>query len=298
MISGKSPLAMGRNPRLLGFKMAGPTEALAKLLSDDDPETVRLVREQLVSIGEDNPAALLELVEADDALVSSHARDVLGEVGSRCADYDFSMVCHLGGESFDIEQAAWGLARAIEPDVCTVDFEDEVNGWGRELLSRLPRAASHAERVGLLSKFVFGELGFRGNSDRYYAEENSLMTRVVERRRGIPISLTLLAIMVGSRAAMKIEGINLPGHFIAKHGEVFFDPFHGGRILDRQGIRSILNRQGLELKPSHLLPATPRQFLMRILANLLYVYDLDGETAKHERVKSWMDAIACGFTAR
>jgi regulator of sirC expression with transglutaminase-like and TPR domain len=289
---------MGRNPRLLDCKMAGPTEALAKLLRDDDPETVRLVKEQLVSIAEDNPSALLELADTDDALVSSHARDVLNEVGGRCADYDFSMVCHSGGEVFDIEQAAWSLARAIEPDFCTVDCEEEVNAWGRELLSRLPRAASNADRVGLLSKFLFGELGFCGNGERYYAEENSLMTRVVENRRGIPISLTLLAMMVGSRAAMKIEGINLPGHFIARHGEVFFDPFHGGRILDRAGIRSILNRQGLELKPSHLLPATPRQFLMRMLANLLYVYDLDGDTAKHERVKSWMDAIACGFTAR
>jgi regulator of sirC expression with transglutaminase-like and TPR domain len=97
---------------------------------------------------------------------------------------------------------------------------------------------------------------------------------------------------------MKIDGINLPGHFIARHGDLFFDPFHGGRILKREDLRSILSRQGIELKESHLQPASPRQFLMRILANLLYVYDLDGDTERHGMVRTWMDALACGLLVK
>jgi regulator of sirC expression with transglutaminase-like and TPR domain len=100
--------------------------------------------------------------------------------------------------------------------------------------------------------------------------------------------------MVASRAAMKIEGINLPGHFIARHGEVYFDPFHRGRILTRPDVESILLRQGLELKDCHLQPATPRQMLLRMLANLLYVYDLHGDCEKLERVRGWIRALKCG----
>ncbi len=57
---------------------------------------------------------------------------------------------------------------------------------------------------------------------------------------GIPITLTILYRMVGARAGMKVEGINLPGHFIARHGEVYFDPFHRGRILTKADCEEIL----------------------------------------------------------
>jgi regulator of sirC expression with transglutaminase-like and TPR domain len=114
----------------------------------------------------------------------------------------------------------------------------------------------------------------------------------VDSKAGIPITLALVYMMVGSRAGMRIEGINLPGHFIARHAGVFFDPFHAGRILTLADVKHLLVRQNLEFKESHLLPATPRQFLLRMLANLLYVYDLDGEDDKRDRVKGWMDAIS------
>jgi regulator of sirC expression with transglutaminase-like and TPR domain len=103
--------------------------------------------------------------------------------------------------------------------------------------------------------------------------------------------------MVGSRAGMRIEGINLPGHFIARHSGVFFDPFHAGRILKLSDVKQLLVRQNIEFKESHLLPATPRQFLLRMLANLLYVYDLDEEDEKRDRIKEWMDAISYGAIA-
>ena len=148
------------------------------------------------------------------------------------------------------------------------------------------------QRIPLAAPFE-GVVDFRGNADNYYCERNSLLPRVIETRSGIPLTLTLIYMMVGSRAAMKIEGINLPGHFIARHGEVYFDPFHRGRILSRVDVECILFRQGLELKDCHLQTSTPRQILVRMLANLLYVYDLQGECQKHERVRGWMQALKC-----
>jgi regulator of sirC expression with transglutaminase-like and TPR domain len=146
--------------------------------------------------------------------------------------------------------------------------------------------------VLLLTEFLSDELGFRGNSSCYYCEENSLLPHVVSSRVGIPISLALVYMMVGSRAGMRIEGINLPGHFIARHSGVFFDPFHAGRILTMPDVKQLLVRQNIEFKESHLNPASPRQFLLRMLANLLYVYDLDEEDEKRDRVKGWVDTIS------
>lgn len=289
---------MGANPSLLVAKMVANEEALAKLLSDDDPITVKLVKEQLASMAEDNPGLLEELANGGSPAMQRHARELLADLQGREACGDFWLLCHLGGDRFDIEKAAWLLSRALLPGFSTTPHEEQVNEWGIEFLSRIHGAATNEDRIRLLGEFLSGELRFRGNSDCYYCEENSLLPRLLSTRMGIPISLSLLYMMVGSRAGMKIEGINLPGHFIAKHGDLFFDPFHGGRILGRDDLRSILCRQGIELKESHLQPASPRQFLMRILANLLYVYDLDGDSARHALVKSWMDALACGVATK
>lgn len=272
--------------------MVPNTQALIRLLSDGDPETVRLVKQQLFSMAEDNPRCLDGLSSADDEQVSRHAREIIDEIEGQNAARDFELLCHLGGENFAVEQAAWMLARAVQPEKCTLTFEEQVDEWGREFLSRVPRAADSRERVILLTEFLSDELGFRGNSSCYYCQENSLLPHVIPSRVGIPISLALVYMMVGSRAGMRIEGINLPGHFIARHSGVFFDPFHGGRILSLSDVKQLLARQNIEFKESHLLPATPRQFLLRMLANLLYVYDLDEEDEKRDRVKGWMDAIS------
>ena len=274
--------------------MPAQRDALIKLLHDDDPETVRLVKEQLVAGGDERIPEIQELMMVDDARVSRHAREVLTAITGRNAVEEFSLLCHFFGDGLDLEQSCWSLARALDPGVCTLPYEHKLNVWGRQFLVAISGAVSNRERVLLLSKFLSEELDFRGNGDDYYRERNSLLPRVIESRAGIPISLAFVYMMVGSRAAMKIEGINLPGHFIARHGEVFFDPFHGGGILTRRDVEGILLRQGLELKESHLQPATPRQMLARILANLLYVYDLRGPAAKRDLVKHWLKILARG----
>lgn len=274
--------------------MFAQKEALIRLLHDNDPETVKLVKEQLMAGGEEKISELQELMRVDDKCVSEHARDVLAAISGRSAEEEFSLLCHFFGDGIDLEQACWALARAMEPGRCLLPFEHKLNTWGRQFLVKISGAVSNRERVLRLSAFLSDELEFRGNAENYYCESNSLLPRVIETRSGIPITLTLLYMMIASRAAMKIEGINLPGHFVARHGEVYFDPFHRGRILSRMDVESILLRQGLELKDCHLQPATPRQMLLRMLSNLLYVYDLHGECKKHERVLGWMQALKCG----
>lgn len=279
---------------LLDSKMSALNDALAKLLRDDDPETVRLVKRQLAESGEDSLPQLRQLCRMDDASVSFHAREVIAEITGRSAEEEFALLCHFFGDGLDLEQAWWALSRALEPDVCTTSFEKKINAWGRQFLVKISSAVSNRERVRLLSEFISGELDFRGNTENYYCVRNSVLPQVIETRTGIPITLTLLYMMIGARAAMKIEGINLPGHFVARHGEVFFDPFHRGRILTRCDIEQILLRQGIELRECHLRPATPRQMLVRMLANVLYVYDITGDRGRHAMVHGWIHALACG----
>lgn len=266
-------------------------DAIVRLLQDNDPETVRLVKEQLAASGDDLLDELTELARAEDESVSRHVREVIELIADREAEDEFTLLCHLFGDHHDLERANWMLARALMPGVDFGPLETKVNAWGRQFLLKGSGAVSSRERVMLLGNFMAGELGFRGNTEDYYSERNCLLPCVIETRMGIPITLTLLYMMVAARAGMCVEGVNLPGHFIARHGDIFFDPFHRGRILTKADCVTILAKQNLSLQKAHLADATARQILVRVLANLLYVYDLKKDGESHARVNGWIRAL-------
>jgi len=272
--------------------MFSQRDAIARLLRDDDPETVRMVKEQLALGGEDYIPDLRDLVERNDERVSRHARDVMAEIAGHGADDEFLLLCHFFSRESDFENACWMLSQALGAKFEIELLEHKVNLWGRQFLVRTSGIVSNRQRVLELANFMAGELCFRGNTDDYYCERNSLLPSVIETRMGIPLTLTLLYIMVARRAGLKVDGINLPGHFIARHGGVLFDPFHKGRILTGADCEEILARQKLKLRASYLEAASPRQILLRLLANLLYVYDLRGEQEKHRHVKAWVKALS------
>jgi regulator of sirC expression with transglutaminase-like and TPR domain len=272
--------------------MFAQRDAIVRLLRDDDPETVRLVKEQLALGGEEWISGLRDLAQMDDERVCRHARDVLAEIAGQGADEEFLLLCHFFNDDSDLERACWMLAHTLDPSLDVECFEHRVNQWGRQFLVRISGTVSNRQRAQALAEFMADELCFRGNTDDYYSERNSLLPHVIETRMGIPITLAILYRMVAGRAGMKVDGINLPGHFIARHGEVLFDPFHKGRILTKADCEEILTRQNLRLRSAHLEPATPRQILLRVLANLLYVYDLRKEIDKHTRVNAWIKALS------
>jgi regulator of sirC expression with transglutaminase-like and TPR domain len=272
--------------------MFAQRDAIVRLLQDDDPETVRMVKEQLALGGEEWISGLRDLAQMDDERVCRHARDVLAEIAGQGADEEFLLLCHFFNDGNDLERACWMLAHTLDPSVDIESFEHRVNQWGRQFLVKISGTVSNRQRAQALADFMAAELCFRGNTDDYYSERNSLLPHVIETRMGIPITLAILYRMVAGRAGMKVDGINLPGHFIARHGEVLFDPFHKGRILAKADCEEILARQNLMLRASHLEAATPRQILLRVLANLLYVYDLRKDLDKHTRVNAWIKALS------
>jgi regulator of sirC expression with transglutaminase-like and TPR domain len=272
--------------------MFAQMDAVTKLLKDGDPDTVRLVREQLLLSGEENLRDLEELAQGHDADVSRHATELLTMLRHREVEFDFELFCRFFSDSSDVEPAIWHATHALHPEVDLEPCLIKIQHWGRQFSLKISQAVSSRERVIALSHFMADSLCFRGNSENYYCERNSLLPHVVETRMGIPISLTLLYRMVALRAGMIVDGINLPGHFLARHEDVIFDPFHRGRIMTQQDCEVIMLRQNLRLKSCHLIPATPRQILTRILANLLYIYDLNGECERHAKVNCWLRAVS------
>ena len=133
---------------------------------------------------------------------------------------------------------------------------------------------------------LFVDLGFSGENLAYYHPDNSFLHRVVERRRGIPITLSVLAIEVGRRAGIDLEGIGMPGHFLVREPSsgAYIDAFHGGVLLDEQACE-LLFRAATGAGPevpfsAALLPVVSRaQILGRMLNNLGLVYRVNSDAS-------------------
>jgi regulator of sirC expression with transglutaminase-like and TPR domain len=266
-------------------------DAIVRLLRDNDPETVQLLKKQLIDSGQEGIAALRELLTVDDVAVATHVRDILERIETDEAQDEMLLCAHLFPEHGDIESAWWLLTRCFEPEAPIAKLRRRLDAWGRRLRMLVDHGASSRERLHALTTFMAEDLCFGGNSQDYYDPKNSLLSDVMETRRGIPISLAMMYVIVGKRANMRIEGINLPGHFIARYERILFDPFHAGRILSRADCESILARQKLKTHSSYFSPASPRLVLMRMLANLVFIFERAGDKPKHALVMSWLKAL-------
>ena len=145
----------------------------------------------------------------------------------------------------------------------------------RAAMARLDELAARCELPTFdgLRRFLFEREGFTGNAVDYQHPDNSYLDRVLERRLGIPITLSVVMIEVGRRLGVGVVPIGMPAHFLVRAGdpEIYCDPFGGGRLLDRQGCAALFAAATGGAQPfdrSFLAPVRPTQVLARMLNNL------------------------------
>jgi regulator of sirC expression with transglutaminase-like and TPR domain len=142
-----------------------------------------------------------------------------------------------------------------------------------------------------LCRYLFHDLGFRGTRDNYYDPRNSHLNDVLDRRTGIPIALSAVAMVVGRRAGLEVVGVGLPGHFVSKAvaggKEILFDPFHGGRLLTVDNCRQLVEQvTGMPFEvDAQALQAVPLGAIVpRMLNNLKAVYLRSSDYPRAARV--------------
>ncbi len=207
----------------------------------------------------------------------------------------FSDLVSRPDDAISLPAAALAIARIRYPELELQPHLDRLAAMG-EGAARDLDGARGAAAVDLLNAYVFGELGFAGNRADYYDPRNSFLNDVLERRLGIPITLSLVYIEIGRHCRVDIEGIGFPGHFLVREVSTgaILDPFNAGVELDDAGIRRLLAAQGLddsEGVQDYIEPVSKRQMLMRMLNNLGRLYSQAGEANAVARVEAMAEIL-------
>jgi regulator of sirC expression with transglutaminase-like and TPR domain len=265
-------------------------KALVNLLGDDDPSIYQTVREKIVSFGEDAGEWLRPYRLSNDPVLRRRAREIVQHFDRQEADTWFLAFCLKHGEEFDLEEGIWLLALTQYPEINVGAYRALLDHFAAEIRERIDFSETNKEILTTINNYVFDELGFSGDQESYYDPQNSYLNRVVDRRRGNPINLSLLYLLLARRLELPVAGIGLPGHFICRHQstseEIYIDPFHHGKFLTKADCIQYLVSGSHGLQDEFLAPVSTRRILMRICSNLHQIYsqmELSQETTRLQR---------------
>ena len=207
----------------------------------------------------------------------------------------------------DLARACLQIAEDAYPGLDADAYLAELERMAIRLRAQLPQTAGAEEKVAGLNRFLFEELGYAGNADAYYDPRNSYLNEVMDRRTGIPITLSVLYMEIGRRVGLPLQGVSFPGHFLVRlklrGGMIVLDPFAGGAPLAedelRERLRSVVpegTAGGLSLAElplaQFLEPASNRQILARLLRNLKGIYRESDQPARLLEVLNRMLVLA------
>ena len=187
----------------------------------------------------------------------------------------------------DLSRACLLIAQDAYPDLDVERYIGQIERMATRLRARLAPTAAGEDRIVALNQLLYEELGYWGNTEDYYDPRNSYLNEVIDRRTGMPITMSILYMELGRRIDLPVEGVSFPGHFLVRvrlHGGMLvLDPFSGGAPQSEDELRSRVKRvipdgvaddlPASELPLDQFLePATNRQILARVLRNLKGIY--------------------------
>jgi regulator of sirC expression with transglutaminase-like and TPR domain len=191
---------------------------------------------------------------------------------------EFAEVTGRPDGRIDLARAALAIARWEYPGLDVEGYLDRLDALARGVDGER-RSSEPVSRLHRLREYLFVEQGFSGNREEFLDPRNSFLNDVLDRRQGIPITLSLVLMEVGKRLGLAVEGIGLPGHFIAGarfgDSQILLDCFNGGALLTPEECQEVVERalgRKVTLQPEHFAPVSGNRLLARMLANLKAIY--------------------------
>lgn len=271
-------------------------QALIRLMGDTDPRTSALARERLLQADVEDVLPYLGAAVSDpDALIRGRSRIFLEQLRLNDLMRRWSRLARATGPDFDLETGVLLVAHYRYPEQDMTPYVRWLDQVALRISEDLPVDLEMYRTIGVLNKHLFGKEGLRGDAVRYYDPDNSCINRVIERRRGNPITLSVIYVLIARRLSLPVRGVGLPGHFVVKYedadDETWIDPFHQGRLLSRADCVRHIRRSGYPYRKQSLQPISDRAILLRMLGNLQRIYSETEQVSQAEHMKTFQEIL-------
>jgi len=262
---------------------SNPSFKSIKTLIDDETPVVRdAVVQQLKNFPDEGKAFLQEILDGRDPLLAKHAQEINKSLG--WADVIGDFLEFIRSQRYELETGWFLLDRTVYPDFQATSatlFMDKLADRVRELVAP---PLSPRQTCSVLNRVLFHEYGFRGSGKNFENPENSFLHRVLDRRQGLPITLSVLYLLIARRIGLELDPIGLPGRFMvgcfAEERPFYIDAWSGGKILELEQMENFLEHSSIEDSGSALLPVTVAETLCRGCRYLVYHFQLSKNPEK------------------
>ncbi|MEM3144058.1 MAG: transglutaminase-like domain-containing protein [Candidatus Nitrosotenuis sp.] len=186
-------------------------------------------------------------------------------------------ISYSSDPKFNLVEKCLKLAQLLEyPDLQIQDEVGKINAIATSLKVILSDVKNPTYLISMLNEHLFQTLGFQGNSEDYYDPKNNFLNQVIDKKKGIPITLSIIYVEVARQIGLDLRICGFPSHVVVKYGEeIILDPFEGGRLLDIEDLEDILFRnfgEEIEFEPEFLDELPEDKILIRIIRNLKNSY--------------------------
>lgn len=260
-------------------------EALISLLDDPSPAVHQALIAQFTKLGTEGSEFLFTIASGTNRIAALAASDYLKELKYSDPAADFRKF--IRSLNYELETGMLLLNRTVNPSLDVAGICTQLDALAARCRKLTPATRSLREQCRVINRVLFDELKLRGNEEHYTDPNNSLLDQVLSRHLGIPLSLSVVYLLVAQRMGLELEPVGVPGHFLIgcyePEGPFYLDAFNQGQFLTPDDIFARLRSQQRMPQLSDLAPTPVREVLARCCRNLTKHYIAAGDTA-HARL--------------
>lgn len=273
-------------------------KALVSLLDDEDAQIVTHVEEKIRSLGTSIiPFLEQEWEENFNPQVQRRIEELI-----HALQYELlkeRIKSWYDSEDQDLLTGMWLVATYQYPDLELIKLKQELEQLFYDAWLEFKPDLYPFDQVRIINSVIFNKLKFGANTKNFHSPGNSMLNVVLESRKGNPISLCVIYMMVAQKLKLPVHGVNLPNLFILtykdeKHTQFYINAFNKGLIFSRQDIENYIHELHLTPQSSFFEPCSNLEIIRRVFRNLIMSFDKMGEHAKAEEVKELLLIIADG----
>lgn len=272
-------------------------QSLLILMDDPDPFVQESVNKRFLELGE-NVVPLLDQYRVDLKQGDEKAKvgELIHSLTFSGLQTDFTDALENGIKNRkDLESIIFMLSRFANPTIDTKHYKEKLDHFAEMVAPSIRYKLGERKKAKQLFKFIFEDLNFSGDQKDYHNPENCFLDSVIDRRKGLPISLSMIVMFIARRLDLPVFGVNMPIHFmltyIGEQEEFLVDPYDDGTVVSYDQCYFFLKKNNIEPKPAYFQMASDLDILIRTIRNLIQSYERKERLEKVEDLKQLLSTV-------